>query len=88
MLQSRIDLGRGDIAAARRSLANGLAEARSQGSLWMEMRLLVHACGLPDASERDVAALKAAYDCLPEGFSTALVSRARELIVTGVIGAQ
>ena len=87
MLQSRIYLGRGDIAAARRSLENGLAEARSQGSLWMEMRLLVHGCGLPDASERDVAALKAVYDRLPEGFSTALVSRARELIVTGVIGA-
>jgi DNA-binding winged helix-turn-helix (wHTH) protein/tetratricopeptide (TPR) repeat protein len=80
MLQARIDLGRGDIAAARRSLENGIAEARSQGSLWMQMRLLVLACGLPDASQRDLAALKAVYDLLPEGFSTALVSRARELI--------
>jgi hypothetical protein len=80
MLQSRIHLGRGDIATARRSLESGVAEARSQGSLWMELRLLVHACGLPDASERDLAALKAVYARLPEGFSTALVSRARELL--------
>jgi hypothetical protein len=80
LLQSRIDLGRGDVAAARRSLESGIAEARSQGSLWMETRLLVHTCGLPDASERDLAALKTAYERLPEGFSTALVSRARELI--------
>jgi hypothetical protein len=87
MLQSRIDLGRGDIAAARRSLENGMAEARNQGSLWMEMRLLVQLCGLPDASERDLAALKAAYDRLPEGFTTALVSRARELIQKGQVPA-
>jgi tetratricopeptide (TPR) repeat protein len=80
MLQSRIHLGHGDSAAARRSLESGIAEARSQGSLWMEMRLLMHACGLPDATERDFAALKAVYERLPEGFSTALVSRARELI--------
>jgi DNA-binding winged helix-turn-helix (wHTH) protein/tetratricopeptide (TPR) repeat protein len=80
MLQSRIDVGRGDIAAARRSLESGIAEARSQASMWMEIRQLVHLCGLPDASKQDFAALKAAYDRLPEGFSTALISRARGLI--------
>jgi hypothetical protein len=80
MLQSWIDVGRGDIAAAHRSLEGGIAEARSQGSLWMEIRLLVQACGLPDAKKADFAALKAAYDRLPEGFSTAMISRARELI--------
>ena len=80
MLQSRIHVGRGDIAAARQSLENGIAEARNQGSLWMELRLLVHVCQLSDASKQDVAALKAAYDRLPEGFSTAMISRARELI--------
>jgi len=53
----------------------------------MEIRLLVHACGLPDASERDLAALKAAYDRLPEGFTTTLVSRARELIEKGQVPA-
>jgi DNA-binding winged helix-turn-helix (wHTH) protein/tetratricopeptide (TPR) repeat protein len=80
MLQSRIHVGRGDVAAARRSLENGIAEARSQRSLWMELRLLVHVCQLSDASKQDVAALKVAYDRLPEGFSTAMISRARELI--------
>lgn len=80
MLQSRIDLRRGDIAAARRSLATAVVEAGHQGSLWMEVRLLVHLCSLPDASKQDLAALKAAYDRLPEGFSTAMISRARELL--------
>ena len=80
MLQSRIHIGRGDIAAARRSLERGTAEARSQGSLWMEIRLLTLLCGLPDASKADLAALESVYDRLPEGFSTAVVSRARELI--------
>jgi DNA-binding winged helix-turn-helix (wHTH) protein/tetratricopeptide (TPR) repeat protein len=80
MLQSWIDSGRGDFAAAHRSLEGGIAEARSQGSLWMEIRLLVQACGLPDAKKADFAALKVAYDRLPEGFSTTMISRARELI--------
>jgi tetratricopeptide (TPR) repeat protein len=80
MLQSWIDAGRGDIAAARRALDAGITEARSQESLWMEIRMLVQVCGLPDASKQDFAALKAAYDRLPEGFSTAMISRARELL--------
>jgi DNA-binding winged helix-turn-helix (wHTH) protein/tetratricopeptide (TPR) repeat protein len=80
MLQARIDLGRGDIGAARRSLENGIAEARSQGSMWMEIRLLAELCGSPHAGQQDFAALKAVYERLPEGFSTAVVSRARELI--------
>ena len=82
MLQSWIDGGRGDMAAARRSLEAGIAEARSQGSLWMEIRLLVRLCELPDAGKHEIAALKAAYDRLPEGFSTAMISRARELLQT------
>ena len=55
-----------------------LTEARGQGSLWMEIRLLVNICELPDASKQDLAALKEAYDRLPEGFSTAMISRARD----------
>ena len=80
MLQSRIDLGRGDVAAARRSLESGLAEARSQASLWMQIRLVALLCELPDAGKQDFAALKDVYDRLPEGFSTAVISRARELL--------
>jgi hypothetical protein len=80
LLQSRIDLERGDNAAARRSLENGVAEARQLGSLWMEVRLLASLCELRDASKQDLAALREAYDRLPEGFSTAVVSRARELL--------
>jgi hypothetical protein len=82
LLQSRIDLGRGDVAAARRSLESGTNEARQQGSLWMEVRLLASLCELPDASKLDFAALKQAYERLPEGFGTAVVSRARELLGT------
>jgi hypothetical protein len=80
MLQSRIELGRGDVAAARRSLESGVVEACNQGSLWMEIRLHVHICTLPNATKQDLAALKAAYDRLPEGHSTAMISRARELL--------
>ncbi|HKS56914.1 MAG TPA: AAA family ATPase [Steroidobacteraceae bacterium] len=80
LLQSFIDSGRGDMAAARRSLESGLAEARSQGSLWMEIRLLAQVCELPDATQADFAALKEVYERLPEGFSTAVISRARELL--------
>jgi hypothetical protein len=87
MLQSRIDVGRGDIAAARRSLESGIEEARNQGSLWMQVRLLVLLCGLPDASQRDLDALKAVYDRMPEGFSTLLISRAREVIQNGKVPA-
>ena len=50
MLQSRIDVGRGDIAAARHSLESAVVEAGNQGSLYMEVRLLVHICSLPDAN--------------------------------------
>jgi DNA-binding winged helix-turn-helix (wHTH) protein/tetratricopeptide (TPR) repeat protein len=87
MLQSRIDIGRGDVAAARRSLESGVAEAREQGSLWMQMRLILLKCALPDASKRDLVELKAVYDQLSEGFSTVLVSRARELIQKGQVPA-
>jgi DNA-binding winged helix-turn-helix (wHTH) protein/tetratricopeptide (TPR) repeat protein len=80
LLQSFIDLGRGDGAAARRSLEDGLAEARSQGSIWMEIRLLGQLCELPHATKADFAALKEVYERLPEGFSTAVISRARELL--------
>lgn len=45
-----------------------------------EIRLLVHICSLPNATRADLASLKAAYDRLTEGFSTAMVSRARELL--------
>ncbi|HEY7640580.1 MAG TPA: AAA family ATPase [Steroidobacteraceae bacterium] len=80
MLQSWIDVGRGDFAAARRSLEDGLAEARAQGSLWMEIRQLGLLCELPDVSKQDLAALKDVYQRLPEGFSMSVVSRARELL--------
>jgi len=85
LLQARIDMGRENFAAARRALESGIGEARSQQSLWMEMRLLVYLCVLPDAGKQDLAALKAVYERLPEGFSTALVSRAREIIQKGQV---
>ena len=80
MLQSRVDLGRGDVAAARRSLEDGVKEARAQGSLWMEIRLVGLLCELPDVTKQDLAELKKVYERLPEGFSTAVVSRAREVL--------
>jgi DNA-binding winged helix-turn-helix (wHTH) protein/tetratricopeptide (TPR) repeat protein len=80
LLQARIDIGRDDIDAARRSLDSAVDEARSQGSLWMEIRVLVYICDLPNATRQDLAALKAAYDRLTEGFSTAMVSSARDMI--------
>jgi DNA-binding winged helix-turn-helix (wHTH) protein/tetratricopeptide (TPR) repeat protein len=80
LLQSFIDRGREDFAAARRSLRDGIKEARAQGSIWMEIRLLASLCELPDVSKEDLAELKEVYARLPEGFSTAVVSRARELL--------
>jgi len=85
LLQARIEMGRGNFAAARKALENGVAEARSQQSLWMELRLLVYLCVLPDADKQDLAALKAVYDRMPEGFSTALLSRARAMIERGQV---
>jgi hypothetical protein len=46
----------------------------------MEVRLLSELCELPEVRKQDFAGLKEAYDRLPEGFSTAVVSRARELL--------
>jgi DNA-binding winged helix-turn-helix (wHTH) protein/tetratricopeptide (TPR) repeat protein len=80
LLQSFIDRGREDFTAARRSLRDGIKEARAQGSMWMELRLLTSLCELPDVSREDLAELKDVYERLPEGFSTAVVSRARELL--------
>jgi hypothetical protein len=57
-----------------------MKEARAQGSLWMELRLVGLLCELPDVSKQDFAELKKVYEQLPEGFSTAVVSRARELL--------
>jgi len=87
LLQARIDIGRENFAAARRALESGIAEARSQQSMWMQMRLLVYLCVLPDAGKQDLAALKAVYDRMPEGFSTALLSRARAMIEKGQVPA-
>ena len=46
----------------------------------MELRLISLLCELPHASKQDLAELKKVYERLPEGFSTAVVSRARELL--------
>ena len=83
LLQSFIDCGREDFVAARRSLQVGIREARAQGSMWMEIRLLGALCELPDVSKEDLAELKKVYERLPEGFSTAIVSRAREVLQGG-----
>jgi hypothetical protein len=44
------------------------------------IRLVGLLCELPDVSKQDLAELKKVYEQLPEGFSTAVVSRARELL--------
>lgn len=78
--QSHIDVGRGDLDAARASLAAGIEAAREQGSIWMELRMLVLLCELPTAGAEDRVVLKRVYERLTEGFDVPLVRRAAKLL--------
>jgi tetratricopeptide (TPR) repeat protein len=80
MLQGRIELGRGDVSAARRAFESGAEEARSQGSIWMQIRLRALICKLPDASDADRAALREVYEQLHDGFDVAVIAEARHLL--------
>lgn len=80
MRQSYIDLGRGDLRAARASLEKALRLAREQQSLWMELRMLVLLCELPQAETTDREALRDAYARLPEGFDVPLIVRAQKFL--------
>jgi hypothetical protein len=82
MLQGRIELGRGDVSAARRAFQAGVDEGRSQGSIWMQVRMLALLCKLPDATAADRAALREVYERLQEGFDVPVVAEARKLLET------
>jgi tetratricopeptide (TPR) repeat protein len=80
VLQGRIALAQGDIDAARASMQAALREARRQRALWLELTALVALCELDNAVPKDLSALKDARARLREGFDTALVMRADELL--------
>ena len=82
MLQGRIELGRGDVSAARQALHAGVDEARSQGSIWMQLRMLAILCQLPDATPRDLEALRQVYGQLREGFGVAAIAEAGKILST------
>jgi len=82
MLQGRIELGRGDVSAARQALHAGVDEARSQGSIWMQLRMLAILCQLPDATPRDLEALRQVYGQLREGFGVAAIAEAGRILST------
>ncbi len=80
LLKARIALAQGDTAAARAAMQVGLKEARDQQSVWLELTVLVAQCELPDAGRADIEALREARAELSEGFDTALVARADDLL--------
>jgi hypothetical protein len=83
LLQARIALGQGQVDAARTSMRDSLEEARAQRALGLELAALVALCELENAAAADLHALEDACGRVTEGFDTALVARARELVAPG-----
>ncbi len=80
LLQARIALNRRESAAARASMLAALEEANAQRAVWLEITVLVALCELNNSSPDDLAELRDAYAGHTEGFDTAPVIRARELL--------
>jgi DNA-binding winged helix-turn-helix (wHTH) protein len=81
LLHARIALAQGQVEAARASMHASLAEARAQEALGYELAAWLALCELPDAAASEVDGLAQAHGQVTEGFDTALVTRARDLLV-------
>jgi hypothetical protein len=79
-MRARIADARNERAAARASMLEALAVARSQKSLFYEVKALVALCGRPDATREDVGALRQAYETMTEGRDMPMMKRAAELL--------
>lgn len=91
LLRGRVALARGDIAAARTSMREALAESRTHRSPHHELKALIALCDLPDAdcaTRADSAdgvyldALRTLYASLPETHCLPIFKRAAELTAT------
>jgi hypothetical protein len=80
VFQARIALGQGRVDDARRWMHELLREAVAQQALTHELRALTMLCELDDVAPEDLHALENACERLREGFDTALVQRAYQLI--------
>lgn len=80
LLQARIALAQKHLDTARSLTLAALDDARSQQTLWQEIRALVALCELQNARREDLTALAAACARLKEGLDTKPVRRARELL--------
>jgi tetratricopeptide (TPR) repeat protein len=80
---SRIAHHHGDDEAAREALRESLREARAQQALSSQLAALTALCELENAVPEDFVALKRAHETISEGFDTALVKRANELLDRG-----
>jgi DNA-binding winged helix-turn-helix (wHTH) protein/tetratricopeptide (TPR) repeat protein len=79
LLQARVELGRGQVAAARTSMRASLDEARAREALGFELAALVALCEMDGASAADREALKDACARVKEGLDTKPVKKAKEL---------
>jgi ATP/maltotriose-dependent transcriptional regulator MalT len=80
LLRGRVALARGDVAAARASMREPLAESRTRPSPHHELKVLTVLCDLPDADGSDLDALRNVYGSLPEAHGLPIFRRAAELL--------
>jgi hypothetical protein len=82
LLYARVALARADEAAAQSFMRDALAEARSAGSPYFELKCLAALCEQPGADAADVEAMKRAHAALPHTHDTPFGQHAQRLIRT------
>ena len=80
VMRGRIALARGDVAAARASMCEALAESRTRRSPYHELRALIALCDLPGAERSDLESLAAVYATLSETHRLPAFRRAAEIL--------
>jgi hypothetical protein len=80
LLDARIRRGAGDAQAARSSIEAAVREAIALATLGSELKARIAMAELEDRTAADLAALRATYARITEGFDTSICARARELL--------
>jgi DNA-binding winged helix-turn-helix (wHTH) protein/tetratricopeptide (TPR) repeat protein len=83
LFEASIARARGQASAALDRVHAAIAEARAQEAPWLELAALVELCEHPGATAKERRALAALVDALPQARDTALMARARALLVRG-----
>jgi DNA-binding winged helix-turn-helix (wHTH) protein/tetratricopeptide (TPR) repeat protein len=82
LLDARIRRSAGD--TPRASIDAAVREARALGALGSELKARIAMAELEDRTAADLAALRATYARMTEGFDTSICARARELLATEI----